>query len=93
MRHLVLSFRSILYRGKAASLKRCLEQAEAAGIEAISRFVQRAALEAARERFSRYRALRDEHLNRKIERTREYSRLNIEQARALRNSYDRQEQR
>lgn len=40
MRHLVLSFRSILCRGKAASLKRWLEQAEAAGIEAISRFVR-----------------------------------------------------
>jgi hypothetical protein len=50
---------------------------------------QRAALEAARERFSKYKALRQEHLNRKIERTREYSRLNIEQARELRHRYDR----
>jgi transposase len=40
MRHLVLSFRSLLCRGKAASLKRWLEQTEAAGIEAISRFVR-----------------------------------------------------
>jgi Protein of unknown function (DUF2961) len=54
---------------------------------------RRAALEAARERFSRYRSLREEHLSRKIERTREYSRLNIERARALRDRYDQQEQR
>ena len=53
---------------------------------------QRAALEAARERFSKYKALRQEHLNRKIERTREYSRLNIEQAQTLRNRYDQQVQ-
>ena len=52
---------------------------------------QRAALAAARERFSRYRALREEHLDRKIERTRDYSRRNVEQARALRNRYDQQE--
>jgi hypothetical protein len=51
---------------------------------------QRAALEAARKRFSKYKALREEHLNRKIERTREYSRLNVEQAQMLRSRYDRQ---
>jgi hypothetical protein len=51
---------------------------------------QRAALEAARERFSKYKALRQEHLDRKIERTREYSRLNVEHAQTLRNRYDRQ---
>jgi hypothetical protein len=53
---------------------------------------QRAALNAARERFSKYKALRQEHLIRKIERTREYSRLNIEQALTLRHRYDRQVQ-
>jgi hypothetical protein len=52
---------------------------------------QRAALEAARERFSRYKALRAEHLDRKIERTRRYSRHNIEQAEALRARYDQEE--
>ncbi len=51
---------------------------------------QRTALQAARERFFKYQALRREHLERKIERTREYSRLNIEQARALRHRYDHQ---
>jgi hypothetical protein len=55
--------------------------------------IQRAALEAARERFSRYKALREEHFGQKIERTREYSRRNIEQARALRDRYDQQERR
>jgi transposase len=40
MRHLVLSFRSILCGGKAASLKRWVEEAEAAGIEGMSRFVR-----------------------------------------------------
>jgi transposase len=39
MRHLVLSFRSILRRGKVASLKRWLERAKAAGITAMNRFV------------------------------------------------------
>ena len=53
---------------------------------------QSAALDAARERFSKYKALRQEHLNRKIERTREYSRLNVEQALALRHRYDQQVQ-
>jgi hypothetical protein len=53
--------------------------------------IQRAALEAARERFSRYQALREEQLGQKIERTREYSRRNVEQARALRDRYDQQE--
>jgi hypothetical protein len=52
---------------------------------------QRAALEAARERFSRYKALREEHLDRKIERTWQYSRRNVEQAKALRDRYDQQE--
>lgn len=51
---------------------------------------QRAALEAARERFSRYKALREEHLDRKIERTRQYSRRNVEQAKTLRDRYDQQ---
>ena len=51
---------------------------------------QRAALEAARERFSRYKALRKEHLDRKIERTRQYSRRNVEQAKTLRDRYDQQ---
>jgi hypothetical protein len=40
MRHLVLSFRSILCNGKGSSLKRWIEKAEAAGIEGISRFVR-----------------------------------------------------
>jgi transposase len=40
MRHLVLSFRSILSNGKVSSLKRWIEKAEAAGIEAISKFVR-----------------------------------------------------
>jgi len=40
MRHLVLSFRSILRRGKVASLKRWLERAKAAGITSMSRFVR-----------------------------------------------------
>jgi hypothetical protein len=53
---------------------------------------QRAAFEEARERFSRYKALREEHLGRKIERTRESSRRNIEQARALREEYEQREQ-
>jgi Protein of unknown function (DUF2961) len=46
-----------------------------------------AALEAARKRMEEYRRVREEHLSRKIERTREYSRKNIEQARALRLRY------
>ena len=40
MRHLVLSFRSILCGGKVASMQRWAEEAEAAGIEAMSRFVR-----------------------------------------------------
>ena len=47
----------------------------------------RAALEAARERMDKYKQIREEHLLRKIERTREYSRKNIEQAKALRLRY------
>jgi transposase len=39
MRHLVLSFRSILRRGTVATLKRWIKEAEKAGIAAISRFV------------------------------------------------------
>jgi hypothetical protein len=54
---------------------------------------QRQTLEAARERFSSYKSVRDEHIARKIERTREYSRLNTEQAAALRRRYDDQVQR
>jgi hypothetical protein len=49
---------------------------------------QRTALETARERFSRYKAVREDHLSQKIERTRAYSKANIEQARALRERYD-----
>jgi hypothetical protein len=51
---------------------------------------QRAALEAAQERFSRYKALRQEHLDRKIERTWQSSRRNVEQAKARRDRYDQQ---
>ena len=40
MRHLVLSFRSILCGGKVSSLKRWIAKAEAAGIMAISKFVR-----------------------------------------------------
>jgi transposase len=40
MRHLVLSFRSIVCGGKASSLKRWAEKAEAAGLGAIRRFVR-----------------------------------------------------
>jgi transposase len=40
MRHLVLSFRSILPGGKVASLKRWIEKAEASGIEGMRRFVR-----------------------------------------------------
>jgi Protein of unknown function (DUF2961) len=48
----------------------------------------RAALEAARKRMDEYKKVREEHLWRKIERTREYSRRNIEQAKALRLRYE-----
>jgi transposase len=40
MRHLVLGFRSILRAGKVASLRRWIEEAETAGIAAISKFVR-----------------------------------------------------
>jgi transposase len=40
MRHLVLSFRSILCSGKVSSLKRWAAKAEASGIEMIVRFVR-----------------------------------------------------
>ena len=40
MRHLVLSFRSILCGGKVSSMNRWIEEAEAVGIEAMSRFVR-----------------------------------------------------
>jgi hypothetical protein len=49
-------------------------------------------LEAARERFSQYQMAREEQVRLKVERTREHSRLNVEQARALRERYDRQGQ-
>jgi hypothetical protein len=49
---------------------------------------QEKALEGARARFSAYKSVRDEHIAQKIERTREYSRLNIQQALALRHRYD-----
>jgi transposase len=39
MRHLVLSFRSILRRGRVATLRRWIRDAENAGIAAVSRFV------------------------------------------------------
>ncbi len=44
-----------------------------------------------RERFARYKALREEHLDRKIEQTRKNSRSNVEQARTLRDRYSQQE--
>ena len=40
MRHLVLSFRGILCRGKVSSLRRWAKKAEATGLEAISGFVR-----------------------------------------------------
>ena len=40
MRKLVLSFRSILRRGKVGTLKRWLKEAENSGITAIARFVR-----------------------------------------------------
>jgi hypothetical protein len=49
----------------------------------------RAALEAARKRMDEYKKIREEHLSRKIDKTREYSRKNIEQAKALRLRYER----
>jgi Protein of unknown function (DUF2961) len=49
---------------------------------------QNRALEAAQARFSAYKSTRDEHVAQKIERTREYSRRNIEQALSLRHRYD-----
>lgn len=51
---------------------------------------QRAAVEAARARFDEYQKIREEHIQGKIERTREYSLKNIEQAMALRLRYDSQ---
>ena len=41
MRHLVLSFRSILCKGKVSSMKRWIEEAEAARIAAMNKFVRR----------------------------------------------------
>ena len=41
MRHLVLSFRTILRRGTVGTLKQWIKEAEKAGITAISRFVRR----------------------------------------------------
>jgi hypothetical protein len=46
------------------------------------------ALEAARKRMDEYKKVREEHLSRKIERTRECSRKNIGQAKALRLRYE-----
>ena len=40
MRHLILSFRSILCNGKVSSLTRWIEEAEATGIAAIGKFVR-----------------------------------------------------
>lgn len=40
MRHLILSFRSILCHGEVSSLARWIEEAEASGIAAISKFVR-----------------------------------------------------
>ncbi|MBV9673575.1 MAG: DUF2961 domain-containing protein, partial [Verrucomicrobia bacterium] len=45
---------------------------------------QQIALKTARERFINYKSLREEHLAQKIERTRAYSKSNIEQAQAVR---------
>jgi D-arabinan exo alpha-(1,3)/(1,5)-arabinofuranosidase (non-reducing end) len=50
---------------------------------------QRQALEAAHDRFSKYRSIRDEHIANKLQRTREYSRMNVEQALSLRHRFDR----
>jgi len=41
IRHLVLSFRSILWHGKTSSLKRWVKQADASGIDAMRRFARR----------------------------------------------------
>ena len=60
-------------------------------VESVYSDDQSAALEAARERFIRYKASREEQLDRKIERTREYSQRNVEQAGALRVRYNQQE--
>ena len=40
MRHLILSFRSILRNGTVSSLKHWIKKAEAAGIAGISKFVR-----------------------------------------------------
>ena len=40
MRHLVLSFRSILCRGTVSSLRRWVEKAQGSGLEAIGGFVR-----------------------------------------------------
>ena len=40
MRHLELSFRSILHNGTVSSLKRWIKKADAAGVAAISKFIQ-----------------------------------------------------
>ena len=40
MRHLVLSFRSILCRGKVSSLRRWVEKAQGSGFKAIGGFVR-----------------------------------------------------
>jgi hypothetical protein len=61
------------------------------GSDPVNSDDRRVALEAASERFSRYKAVRKEHLDRKIERTRTYSLQNIEQAKTLRQRYDQEE--
>jgi hypothetical protein len=72
--------------------KRVARTDQAAAGESVCSDEQRAALQAARERFSQYKASREEELDRKIERTREYSQRNVEQARTLRVRYNQQEQ-
>src|SRR5258708_15602799 len=54
---------------------------------------QKAALEAARQRLAEYKAVRDEHLQRKGERTHGHSRLNAEPARAAQHRDDGHEGR
>jgi hypothetical protein len=77
----------------ASPAKAATEPGPDTGFDLVYSDNQRAAFEAARERFSRYKALREEHLARKIERTRESSQRNIEHARALRERYDQREQK
>jgi hypothetical protein len=74
----------------SAPLKMTPRTNPAAAFEPTYSDGQRTALQEAVERFNRYKALRDEHLGQKIERTRQYSRNNIEQAKELRDRYNQQ---